>query len=77
MIFEFLAVNPVYEISPQERSLDEIHQMYVPTRTAYLGDIFMDGVGASMGLLFAIIVYTSLSGKFFSKRSKNKFSWFK
>lgn len=56
---------------------DEIHQMYVPTRTAYLGDILMDGVGATMGLLFAIIVYTSLSDKFFSKRSRNKFPWFK
>ena len=44
---------------------DEVHQMFVPTRTAYLGDIFMDGVGAGMGVLFAIIVYTSLSGKFF------------
>jgi len=30
-----------------------------------LGDIFMDGVGAEMGLLFGIIVYTFLSGKFF------------
>jgi len=56
---------------------DEIHQMFVPTRTAYLGDIFMDGVGAGMGLLFAIIVYTFLSGQFFPKRLRNKFSWFK
>jgi len=30
---------------------DEVHQMFVPTRTAYLGDIFMDGVGSGMGLL--------------------------
>ena len=50
---------------------DEIHQMFVPTRTAYLGDIFMDGVGTGMGLLFAIIVYSFLSGKFFSKRLRN------
>ena len=50
---------------------DEVHQMFVPTRTAYLGDILMDGVGAGMGLLFGIIVYTFLSGKFFPKRSKN------
>ena len=56
---------------------DEVHQMFVPTRTAYLGDILMDGVGAGMGVLFAIIVYTSLSGKFFSERLRNKFSWFK
>lgn len=56
---------------------DEVHQMFVPARTAYLGDILMDGVGAGMGVLFAIIVYTSLSGKLFSKRSRNKFSWFK
>jgi len=56
---------------------DEVHQMFVPTRTAYLGDIFMDGVGAGMGLLFGIIVYTFLSGKFFSERLRNKFSWFK
>lgn len=55
---------------------DEVHQMFVPTRTAYLGDIFMDGVGAGMGLLFGIIVYTSLPGKLFSRRSRNKFSWF-
>jgi len=51
--------------------------MFVPARTAYLGDILVDGVGAGMGVLFAIIVYTSLSGKLFSKRSRNKFSWFK
>ena len=56
---------------------DEVHQMFVPTRTAYLGDILMDGVGAGMGLLFAIIVYTSLFGKFFSERFRDKFSWFK
>lgn len=56
---------------------DEVHQMFVPTRTAYLGDILMDGVGAGMGVLFAIIVYTSLSDKFFSERLRNKFSWFK
>jgi len=34
----------------------------------------MDGVGAGMGMLFTIIVYTFLSGKFFPKRLKNKFS---
>lgn len=56
---------------------DEVHQMFVPTRTAYLGDILMDGVGAGMGVLFAIIVYTSLSGKLFSERLRNKFSCFK
>ncbi len=56
---------------------DEVHQMFVPTRTAYLGDILMDGVGAGMGLLFGIIVYTFLSGKFFSERFRDKFSWFK
>lgn len=56
---------------------DEVHQMFVPTRTAYLGDILMDGVGAGMGVLFAIIVYTSLSGKLFSEKLRNKFSWFK
>lgn len=56
---------------------DEVHQMFVPTRTAYLGDILMDGVGAGMGVLFAIIVYTSLSGKLFSERLRNKFSRFK
>jgi VanZ family protein len=49
---------------------DEIHQMFVPTRTAYLGDILMDGVGAGVGLLFGIIVYTSLSGKFLAGKSK-------
>ncbi len=50
---------------------DEVHQMFVPTRTAYLGDILMDGVGAGMGLLFGIIIYIFLSGKFFSKRLRN------
>ncbi len=49
---------------------DEIHQMFVPTRTAHPGDILMDGVGAGMGLLFGIIVYTFLSGKFFPKKIK-------
>jgi len=52
---------------------DEVHQMFVPTRTAYLGDIFMDGVGAGMGLLFGIIAYIFLSGKFFSERFRDKF----
>ena len=50
---------------------DEVHQMFVPTRTAHLGDILMDGVGAGMGLLFGMIVYTFLSDKFFRSRSRN------
>ncbi len=50
---------------------DEVHQMFVPTRTAYLGDILMDGVGAGMGLLFGVIVYTFLSGKSFPKKLRN------
>ncbi len=50
---------------------DEVHQMFVPTRTAYLGDILMDGVGAGVGLLFGIIVYTFLSGKSFPKKLRN------
>jgi len=36
---------------------DKVHQMFVPTRTAYLGDILMDGVGAGMGVLLALVVY--------------------
>ena len=47
---------------------DEVHQAFVPTRTAHLGDILMDGVGAGMGLLFGIIVYTFLSDKSVLKR---------
>ncbi len=50
---------------------DEVHQMFVPTRTAHLGDILMDGVGAGMGLLFGMIVYTFLFGKFFQKKLRN------
>lgn len=38
---------------------DEIHQIFVPTRTASIKDIFMDGVGASIGELFAKFVYVS------------------
>jgi len=36
---------------------DEIHQMFISTRTACMGDILMDGIGASLGQLFAIVVY--------------------
>ncbi len=53
---------------------DEVHQMFVPTRTAHLGDILMDGVGAGMGLLFGMIIYTFLSGKFFPKKIKKSSS---
>jgi len=47
---------------------DEIHQMFVPTRTACVGDILMDGIGAGIGQLFGIIVYISFLNKFFSKK---------
>ena len=46
---------------------DEVHQMFVPTRTAYIEDIFINALGASIGLLFGIIVYTSFPGKFFHR----------
>ncbi len=44
---------------------DEVHQVFIPTRTAYTGDIFVNALGAGIGLLLGIIVYTSFFGKFF------------
>jgi VanZ family protein len=46
---------------------DEVHQMFVPTRTAYVGDIFINALGASIGQLFGIVVYTSFPGRFFHR----------
>lgn len=46
---------------------DEVHQIFVPTRTGYIGDVFIDAIGASVGLLFAMIVYTSFLGEFLGK----------
>lgn len=42
---------------------DEVHQMFVPTRTAYIGDVFLDAIGAGLGVLFARIVYISIAGR--------------
>ncbi len=42
---------------------DEIHQMFVPTRTASPGDILMDTLGAGVGLLFGLVVYNFFFGK--------------
>ena len=46
---------------------DEVHQVFVPTRTAYTGDIFINALGAGIGLLLGIIIYTSFRGKFFHR----------
>ena len=46
---------------------DEVHQMFVPTRTAYTGDIFINALGAGIGLLLGIIICTSFRGKFFRR----------
>lgn len=48
---------------------DEVHQMFVPTRTAYTGDIFINALGAGIGLLLSIIIYTSFRGKFFHREA--------
>ena len=46
---------------------DEVHQMFVPTRTVYTGDILINALGAGIGLLLGIIIYTSSRGKFFHR----------
>jgi len=51
---------------------DEIHQMFVPTRTACVGDILMDVIGAGIGQLFAIIVYLYFLNKFFKLLNRGK-----
>jgi len=38
---------------------------FVPT--AYTGDIFINALGAGIGLLLGIIIYTSFRGKFFHR----------
>ena len=55
---------------------DEIHQMFVLTRTASVGDILMNTLGASIGQLFGSVVYTSFLAKslrgWLSKRGLNR-----
>lgn len=37
--------------------LDELHQLFVPGRTGSLSDVFLDGIGVTLGVTFCIWVH--------------------